>query len=132
MSQALSYFNLTVAFTVFIAGVYMVATEHNLLRKLMGINLCGAGVLLLAILTGFVRRGQQLADGTVAGTNTVVPAMQWLAVAGIVAITAITAVGLALARSHKRVFGTMDLDEKRNGVKQAPPQSTPNATEDRR
>ncbi len=115
MSHGLSYFNLTVAFAIFLAGVYMVATEHNLLRKLLGVNLCAAGVLLLAILEGFVRRGQQLADGSVAGSNTVVAAIQWLTVVGIVAITAITAVGLALVRSHKRAFGTLDLDEKESG-----------------
>ncbi len=116
MSHGLSYYNLTIAFLIFLAGVYMVATEHNLLRKLLGVNLSAAGVLLLAILEGFVRRGQQLADGTPAGSNTVVAVMQWLVVVGIVAITAITAVGLALARSHKRAFGTLDLDKKETGA----------------
>jgi len=130
MSHALSYFNLTVAWVIFLAGVYMVATEHNLLRKLLGINLCASGVLLLAILTGFVRRGQQLADGSWAGTNSVASAMQWLAVVGIIAVTAITAVGLALARSHRRVFGTMDLDEKRNGAKSASPEAAHATAED--
>lgn len=120
MNHAVSYFNLAVAFVIFLAGVYMVATEHHLLRKLLGVNLCAAGVLLLAVLEGFVRKGQQLADGTVAGANSVAAAMQWLAVVGIVAVTAITAVGLALARSHRRAFGTMDLDEKRNGAGEVP------------
>ncbi len=131
MSHALSYFNLTVAWVVFLAGVYMVATEHNLLRKLLGINLCASGVLLLAILTGFVRRGQQLADGSWAGTNSVASAMQWLAVVGTIAVTAITAVGLALARSHRRAFGTMDLDEKRNGAKSASPEAARATVEDK-
>ncbi len=116
MNQAVSYFNLAVAFAIFVTGVYMVATEHHLLRKLLGVNLCAAGVLLLAILEGFVRKGQQLSDGTLAGANTVAAAMQWLAVVGIIAVTAITAVGMALARSHRRAFGTMDLDEKRSGA----------------
>ena len=130
MGRVLSYFNLTVAFVVFLAGVYMVATEHNLLRKLLGINLCASGVLLLAILTGFVRVGQPLADGSSAGANSVVPAMQWLAVVGIIAVTAITAVGLALARSHNGAFGTMDLDEKRNGAKSTSPGAAHAAVED--
>ena len=130
MSHALSYFNLAVAFLIFLGGVYMVATEHHLLRKLLGINLCAAGVLLLAILIGFVRRGQLLADGSAAGANSVAAAMQWLAVVGIIAVTAITAVGLALARSHARAFGTMDLDEKRNGAVQAPPQGLPGSAKD--
>ncbi len=129
MSHALSYFNLTVAFLLLLGGVYMVATEHHLLRKLLGVNLCAAGVLLLAILVGFVRRGQQLAGGTFAGSNSVAAAMQWLAIVGTIAVTAITAVGLALARSHLRAFGTMDLDEKRSATPERP-QSAPGDAEE--
>ncbi len=116
MSQALSYINWTIGILVFLAGIYMVATEHNLLRKLMGVNISASGVLLFAVLTGFIRRGQRLADGNVAGVNSVVPPMQWLAVVGVLAVTIITVVGLVLARGHRRAFGTMDLEEKRNGT----------------
>ncbi|MHB8781136.1 MAG: NADH-quinone oxidoreductase subunit K [Candidatus Geothermincolia bacterium] len=117
MSRAVSFLGLAVAMALLFAGMFMVATERNLLRKLMGTNLAAAGAVSLAILAGFVRNATVLGDGTRAAANQVSPVMQWLAIVGVVAVTAITAVGIILALNHARQFKTLDLEEKRNRAK---------------
>jgi multicomponent Na+:H+ antiporter subunit C len=79
------FYNLTGA-GLFLLGFYSLFTQPRLLKKILSINICGAGLFLLMISTGFDPAG-----------GPPDPVLQALVLTGIVIAVSVTAYGLALA-----------------------------------
>ncbi|MHA1598840.1 MAG: cation:proton antiporter subunit C [Alphaproteobacteria bacterium] len=103
-------FNYWVVVFLMMTGFYMVISHHNLVKKIVGLNVFQVSVFLFYISMGKVRGGSApiLADGIEVYSN---PLPHVLILTAIVVGVATTALGLALTVRIKDAFGSIEDDE---------------------
>ena len=103
-------FNYWVVVFLMMTGFYMVISHHNLVKKIVGLNIFQVSVFLFYISMGKVRGGTApiLADGIEVYSN---PLPHVLILTAIVVGVATTALGLALTVRIKEAFGSIEDDE---------------------
>lgn len=115
MDAALSHlapglFNYWVAVTLFVLGLVIVIDSHNMIKKLIGLNLFQSAVFLLFITVGKVSGGHPpILDQSIELYSNPLPHV--LILTAIVVGVATTALGLALVVRIRRVYGTVDENE---------------------
>ena len=106
----LTHFNYWAAIALATIGLYAVVARHNLIKKLIGLSLFQTAVFLLFISIGKVTGGTApiLDDAYSLYSN---PLPHVLILTAIVVSVSTLAVGLALAISIKREYGTVEEDD---------------------
>ncbi len=110
MSEALGLYNYWIVIFLMMTGLYLVISTGNLVRKVVGLNIFQASVLLLYVTMGRV-------DGATApifveGRETYTdPLPSVLMLTAIVVGVATTAVALALTVRINEAYGTIEEDE---------------------
>ncbi len=100
-------FNYWVAVTLFVLGLVIVIDSHNMIKKLIGLNLFQSAVFLLFITMGKVSGGHPpILDPSIEIYSNPLPHV--LILTAIVVGVATTALGLALVVRIRRVYGTVD------------------------
>ncbi|MFK7897098.1 MAG: cation:proton antiporter subunit C [Myxococcota bacterium] len=111
-TQLLAHWNYLAVITLMMIGLYIAISRGNLVKKVMGMNVFQASVILLYVSMGKVRGGTApiLIDGAegVAYSN---PVPHVLMLTAIVVGVASTALGLALVVRTKEAYGTVEEDE---------------------
>ena len=103
-------FNYWVAVTLFVLGLIIVLDSHNMIKKLIGLNLLQSAVFLLFITTGKVTGGHApILDQSIEIYSNPLPHV--LILTAIVVGVATMALGLALVVRIRRVYGTVDENE---------------------
>ena len=103
-------FNYWVAVTLFVLGLVIVIDSHNMIKKLIGLNLFQSAVFLLFITMGKVSGGHPpILDQSIEIYSNPLPHV--LILTAIVVGVATTALGLALVVRIRRVYGTVDENE---------------------
>ena len=105
--------------TLMMIGLYIMISRGNLVKKIMGMNIFQASVIMLYVSMGKVRGGTApiLIDGLnnlAHGANNIAysnPLPHVLMLTAIVVGVATTAVGLALVVRIKEAYGTVEEDE---------------------
>ncbi len=108
----LTHWNYLAVITLMMIGLYIAISSDNLVKKIMGINVFQASVILLYVSMGKVRGGT--APILMEGPETVVysnPIPHVLMLTAIVVGVASTAVGLALVVRIKEAYGTVEEGE---------------------
>ena len=102
--------NYVVAIVLMMIGFYVVIDRGNLLKKLIGLNIFQTAVFLLYISMGKITGGTAPInyDGDAPFSN---PLPHVLILTAIVVSVSTLAVGLALAISIKREYGTVEEDD---------------------
>ena len=111
-SQLLSHWNYLAVITLMMIGLYIAISRGNLVKKVMGVNVFQASVILLYVSMGKVRGGT--APILIDGAETIVysnPIPHVLMLTAIVVGVASTALGLALVVRTKEAYGTVEEDE---------------------
>ena len=112
VSQFLSHWNYLAVITLMMIGLYIAISRGNLVKKIMGLNIFQASVILLYVSMGKLIGGTApiLIDGRqdVIYSN---PVPHVLMLTAIVVGVASTAVGLALVVRIKEAYGTVEEDE---------------------
>ncbi len=103
-------FNYWIVVVLMMMGFYMVISQHNLIKKIVGLNVFQVSVFVFYISMGKVKGGTApiLADGIEIYSN---PLPHVLILTAIVVGVATTALGLALIVRIKNAFGTIEDDE---------------------
>ncbi|MET0086078.1 MAG: cation:proton antiporter subunit C [Sedimenticola sp.] len=103
-------FNYWVVVFLMMAGFYVVISQGNLVKKLVGLGLFQASVFILYITMGKISGGQApiAVDGVTAYSN---PLPHVLILTAIVVGVATTAVGLALVVRIYEAYGSVEEDE---------------------
>lgn len=103
-------FNYWVVVILMMMGFYMVIAQHNLIKKIVGLNVFQVSVFLFYISIGKVKGGSApiLADGIEVYSN---PLPHVLILTAIVVGVATTALGLALTVRINEAYGTIEEDE---------------------
>ena len=103
-------YNYWIAIFLMMAGLYIIASQNNLVKKLVGVNIFQTSVFILFISMGKVAGGSApiYADGVEVFSN---PLPHVLILTAIVVSVATTAVGLALVIRIKEAFGTITANE---------------------
>ncbi len=103
-------FNYWVVIVLMMMGFYMVISQHNLIKKIIGLNVFQVSVFVFYISMGKIEGGTApiLADGIEIYTN---PFPHVLILTAIVVGVATTALGLALTVRINDAFGTIEDDE---------------------
>lgn len=106
----LSHFNYWVIVILMMAGLYVVVSRGNLIKKIVGLNIFQVSVFLLYISIGKVEGGTApiLTDKPEVFSN---PLPHVLILTAIVVGVATTALGLALVVRINEAFGTIEEDE---------------------
>ncbi len=107
----LDHFNYYVVITLMMVGFYIIMARNNLVKKVIGLNIFQAAVILMYVTMGRVHDGTApiLADGPdVVYSN---PLPQVLMLTAIVVGVATTALGLALVVRIQENYGTIEEDE---------------------
>ena len=106
----LTHFNYWAAIALASIGLYAVVARHNLIKKLIGLSLFQTAVFLLFITIGKVTGGTApiLDDAYSLYSN---PLPHVLILTAIVVSVSTLAVGLALAITIKREYGSVEEDE---------------------
>lgn len=111
-SEVVAHWNYLAVITLMMIGLYIAISRANLVKKVMGINVFQASVVLLYVSMGKVRGGTPpiLIEGQpdVVYSN---PLPHVLMLTAIVVGVASTAVGLALVVRVKEAYGTVEEDE---------------------
>lgn len=111
-SQFLTHWNYLAVITLMMIGLYIAISRGNLVKKIMGLNIFQASVILLYVSMGKVAGGTApiLIDGAedVIYSN---PVPHVLMLTAIVVGVASTAVGLALVVRVQEAYGTVEEDE---------------------
>ncbi len=103
-------FNYWVVVFLMMAGLYIVISRNNLVKKLVGLNIFQASVFLLYITMGKVRGGTApIIDPDFEVYSNPLPHV--LILTAIVVGVATTALGLALVVRIKEAFGSIEEDE---------------------
>ena len=103
-------FNYWVAVTLFVLGLVIVIDSHNMIKKLIGLNLLQSAVFLLFITMGKVSGGHPpILDQSIEIYSNPLPHV--LILTAIVVGVATMALGLALVVRIRRVYGTVDENE---------------------
>ncbi len=110
MEEFSGLFNYWIVIVLMMMGFYMVIAQHNLIKKIIGLNVFQVSVFVLYISMAKVKGGTApiLADGIEIYTN---PLPHVLILTAIVVGVATTALGLALTVRIKDAFGTIEDDE---------------------
>ncbi|MBT4932270.1 MAG: cation:proton antiporter subunit C [Rhodospirillaceae bacterium] len=103
-------FNYWIVIVLMMMGFYMVIAQHNLIKKIIGLNVFQVSVFVFYISMGKVKGGTApiLADGIEIFSN---PLPHVLILTAIVVGVATTALGLALIVRIKGAFDTIEDDE---------------------
>jgi multicomponent Na+:H+ antiporter subunit C len=106
----LGIINYWIVIVLMMTGLYVVIESHNLIKKIVGLNIFQVSVFMLYISMGKVTGGTApiLAEGLEVFSN---PLNHCLILTAIVVGVATTAVGLALAVRIYEVYGTLEEDE---------------------
>ncbi|MES9938380.1 MAG: cation:proton antiporter subunit C [Sedimenticola sp.] len=110
MMETPGLFNYWVVVFLMMAGFFVVISQGNLVKKLVGLGLFQASVFILYITLGKVSGGQApiAVEGVTAYSN---PLPHVLILTAIVVGVATTAVGLALAVRIYEAYGSVEEDE---------------------
>ncbi|MCH7486778.1 MAG: cation:proton antiporter subunit C [Proteobacteria bacterium] len=103
-------FNYWVVIVLMMLGFYVVIARHNLIKKMVGLNIFQVSVFLFYISMSKVRGGTApiLDDGIQAYSN---PLPHVLILTAIVVGVATTALGLALVVRIQEAYGTIEEEE---------------------
>ena len=103
-------FNYWVVIVLMMLGFYVVITRHNLIKKIVGLNIFQVSVFLFYISMSKVRGGTApiLEDGIQVYSN---PLPHVLILTAIVVGVATTALGLALVVRIQEAYGTIEDEE---------------------
>jgi multicomponent Na+:H+ antiporter subunit C len=107
---AVGLYNYWIAIVLAMAGLYIVISRGNLVKKIIGLNVFQASVFLLYITMGKVEGGTApiIAEGFATYSN---PLPSVLILTAIVVGVATTALGLALVVRINREFGSIEEDD---------------------
>ena len=110
MNEIPGLFNYWVVVFLMMAGFYVVISQGNLVKKLVGLGLFQASVFILYITMGNLSGGQApiISEGVYIYSN---PLPHVLILTAIVVGVATTAVGLALVVRIHEAYGTVEEDE---------------------
>ncbi len=110
MEEFSGLFNYWIVIVLMMMGFYMVMSQHNLIKKIIGLNVFQVSVFVLYISMAKVKGGTApiLADGIEIYSN---PLPHVLILTAIVVGVATTPLGLALTVRIKDAFGTIEDDE---------------------
>ena len=113
MSQILGLYNYWVVVVLMMIGFYVVMARHNLVKKIIGLNIFQTSVFLLYITMGKVDGGTApiLVEGVSLYSN---PLPHVLILTAIVVGIATTALGLSLVVRIKEAYDTIEEDEIRS------------------
>ncbi len=105
-----THFNYWVSIALMMAGLYVVISSSNLIKKLVGLNLFQTSVFLLYIAMGKVEGGTApiAAEGFEVYSN---PLPSVLILTAIVVSVSTTAVALAIIVRIREDYGTIEEDE---------------------
>jgi multicomponent Na+:H+ antiporter subunit C len=103
-------FNYWIVIVLMMTGFYIVISRHNLVKKIVGLNVFQTSVFILYISMGKVEGGTApiIAQGKEIYSN---PLPHVLILTAIVVGVATTALGLALVVRIKEAYGTIEDDE---------------------
>ncbi|NQU57250.1 MAG: cation:proton antiporter subunit C [Rhodospirillales bacterium] len=103
-------FNYWIVIMLMMMGLYMVISQHNLIKKIIGLNVFQVSVFVFYISMAKVKGGTApiLAEGIEIFSN---PLPHVLILTAIVVGVSTTALGLALTVRIKNAFGTIEDDE---------------------
>ncbi len=109
----LDYYNYWVTIALIMIGLYGIINARNLVKKLIGMAMLQASVLLFYISMGMVKGGRMpiLQEGEILYVN---PLPHVLMLTAIVVGIATQAVGLAITVRIKERYGTIEEDEMLN------------------
>ena len=110
MMAALGLYNYWIVIFLMMTGLYLVISTGNLVRKVVGLNVFQASVLLLYVTMGRIEGGTApiLTDGREIYSD---PLPSVLMLTAIVVGVATTAVALALIVRIHEAYGTIEEDE---------------------
>jgi multicomponent Na+:H+ antiporter subunit C len=110
MSQLPGLYNDFIAIFLMMAGFYVVISQGNLVKKLVGLSLFQTAVFIFYISMGKVAGGHApvLTEGVTSYSN---PLPHVLILTAIVVGVATTAVGLALVVRIREAYGTVEEEE---------------------
>lgn len=110
MEMITGLFNYWVVVVLMMMGFYMVISQPNLIKKIVGLNVFQVSVFVFYITMGKVRGGTApiLTEGAEAYSN---PLPHVLILTAIVVGVATSALGLALTVRIKEAYGTIEEDE---------------------
>jgi multicomponent Na+:H+ antiporter subunit C len=103
-------FNYWIVIVLMMMGFYMVISQHNLIKKIVGLNIFQVSVFLFYISMGKIKGGTApiLADGIEIYSN---PLPHVLILTAIVVGVATSALALALTVCIQDAYGTIEEDE---------------------
>ena len=99
--------HLLAALLIFVGGLYMVVTSRHILKRILGINVMGAGVFYFLVSIGNVENGFP----PILGAEEVLfinPLPSALILTGIVVVVSITVYSLSLAIKIYELYGSLD------------------------
>ena len=107
----LGHYNYWIVILLMMAGLYVVVSHGNLVKKIVGLNIFQTSMFLLYISMGKVRGGT--APITIDGADVIYsnPLPHVLILTAIVVGVATTAVGLAIIVRIREAYGTIEEDE---------------------
>lgn len=107
----LGHYNYWIVIVLMMAGLYVVVSRGNLIKKIVGLNIFQTSVFLFYISMGKVRGGT--APIEIEGTEVIYsnPLPHVLILTAIVVGVATTAVGLAIIVRIREAYGTIEEDE---------------------
>ena len=110
MQTVSGLFNYWIVIVLMMMGFYMVISQHNLIKKIVGLNVFQVSVFVFYISMGKVKGGTApiLADGMEIYSN---PLPHVLILTAIVVGVATSALALALTVRIKDAYGTIEEDE---------------------
>jgi multicomponent Na+:H+ antiporter subunit C len=108
--ELMGLFNYWVVIVLMMLGFYVVITRHNLIKKMVGLNIFQVSVFLFYISMSKIKGGTApiLEDGIEVYSN---PLPHVLILTAIVVGVATTALGLALVVRIREAFGTIEEEE---------------------
>ncbi len=106
----LGLYNYWIVILLMMAGFYIVMSRHNLVKKLIGLNIFQSAVFLFYISVGKVRGGTApiVEEGITSYSN---PLPHVLILTAIVVGVATVSLGLALVVRLKEAYGTIEENE---------------------
>ena len=108
--------NYIVSMLLFSLGLFMLIMQNNLIKKLIGLNIMETSVFLFLVSIGYIQGG--VAPIAVHGetpARMVNPIPQALILTGIVVAVSTTAVALSLVIKLYKKYGTLNVDEFKEG-----------------
>lgn len=110
MDSVAGLFNYWVVILLMMMGFYMVISQHNLIKKIVGLNVFQVSVFVFYITMGKVKGGTApiLGEGIEVFSN---PLPHVLILTAIVVGVATSALALALTVRIKEAYGTIEEDE---------------------